>query len=197
MNRSLTTHLLATLLCVVFTAEVCAQNSIVTYQGQVQSDGTYFTGTGQFKFALVTVSNAASRATAEAVLSGQFVIDYVVTYGGGGYATPPAVTISGGGGSGATATAVIAGGVVTGIQAELAGTGYTSPPMVTIELPPETVAYTTYWSNDGTSVDGSEPSAAVSVPVAALSALTATTPSPRWSTLACMRRSTANTAACM
>jgi len=38
-------------------------------------------------------------------------------------------------------------------------------PGPTIAPPPANVAYTTYWSNDGTSSGGSEPSAAVSVNV--------------------------------
>jgi len=36
---------------------------------------------------------------------------------------------------------------------------------VTIAAPPPDITYTTYWSNDGTSVNGSQPTAAVSVGV--------------------------------
>jgi hypothetical protein len=148
----------------LLTAE--AQTTVVTYQGRVQSDGKDFSGTGQFKFALVTVANTAARATAVAnPPTGGFITIINVTFGGSGYATAPAVTISGGGGSGARATAAVSGGVVTSITVNNPGSGYTSTPIATIEPPPENLVYTTYWSNDSTSYAGSEPSAAVSVTV--------------------------------
>ena len=89
------------------------------------------------------------------------MVDYIVTSGGNGYLTAPTVTVSGGGGSGATAHAVIGAGVVTGVFPDNAGSGYTSAPTVTMSPPPENLAYTTYWSNDGTSAAGSEPVTAV------------------------------------
>jgi trimeric autotransporter adhesin len=144
-----------------------AQGTAFTYQGRVTDNGTNFNGIGQFEFALVTSSNANSTATATAnAPSGGYITGYVVTYGGNGYVTPPTVTISGGGGSGAAAHANISGGVVTSITVDNTGNGgYTSPPTVTIDPPPANITYTTYWSNDGTSVAGSEPNAAVSVAV--------------------------------
>jgi hypothetical protein len=45
------------------------------------------------------------------------------------------------------------------------GAGYTSTSLVTIAPPPGENSYVTYWSNDGTSVAGGEPSASVSVAV--------------------------------
>jgi len=159
--------LLGVALCCLFTAvkPASAQNTVVTYQGRVQSGGNDFTGSGQFKFALVTGINSATSATATANLSGQFVTSYTVTFGGSGYVIAPAVTLTGGGGSGATATAVISGGAVTAVNPVLAGSGYTSPPTVTIAAPPESLSFTTHWSNDGTSGAGSEPTAAVSLAV--------------------------------
>jgi formylglycine-generating enzyme required for sulfatase activity len=145
------------------------QDTVFTYQGQVTDNGTNFSGTGQFKFALVISTNATSTATATAVLTGtppnRFVTSYDVTYGGSGYATTPAVTITGGGGSGATATATISDGVVTAVNAVSAGSGYSSIPTVTIAAPLAEITYVTYWSNDGTSSAGSEPANAVSVGV--------------------------------
>lgn len=141
------------------------QSSVLTYQGRVQSGGNNFTGTGQFKFALVTVTNTAVNATATAVISGGFVTIINVTFAGGGYVAAPAVTLSGGGGSGATATATISGGAVTSIAVNNPGSGYTSPPAVSIAPPPENLAYATYWSHDGTSSGGSEPASAVALPV--------------------------------
>lgn len=142
-----------------------AQNTVFTYQGRVRVSGSDFNGTGRFKFALVTSTNNSRQATATANLSGPFVVGYNVTFSGNGYVTAPAVTISGGGGSGATAHATISGGVVTSIVADNAGSGYTSPPTVTIAPPPPSIAFTTFWSNDNTSFAGSEPSAATTVPV--------------------------------
>ena len=49
-----------------------------------------------------------------------------------GFLTAPAVTISGGGGTGATATATISGGKVTGFTVTAAGTGYATAPTVLI-----------------------------------------------------------------
>ena len=132
----------AVCLCLSILAPDCtAQDNVTTYQGRVQSGGAAFTGTGQFKFALVTVADTVARATATAKLTGQFVTGYTVNLGGNGYLTPPSVTITGGGGSGATATATISGGVVTALNPVSAGNGYTSPPSVTIEAPPATLAY--------------------------------------------------------
>jgi hypothetical protein len=54
---------------------------------------------------------------------------------------------------------------VTAIMVINAGSGYSSAPSVLIGPPPPSVSFTTYWSNDGTSVNGSEPAAAVGVPV--------------------------------
>jgi hypothetical protein len=142
-----------------------AQNTVVTYQGHVTSNATNFTGTGQFKAAIVTSTNNSRTATATANLSGAFVTSYTVTGGGNGYSSVPAVTITGGGGSGATATATISGGAVTAINPGSAGSGYTSAPTVTIGPPPANVTYTTFWSNDGTSANGSEPLASVSTAV--------------------------------
>ncbi len=154
------------LLCLFAAAGLHAQNVTSTYQGRVTSGGTPFTGAGQFKFALVTSTDASATATATAMLVGQFVVTITVNAGGNGYVTPPAVTISGGGGSGATATATVSGGMVIAINVNTTGSGFTSVPTVTIAPPPPAISYVSYWSNDGTSVNGSEPAAAVSASVA-------------------------------
>jgi len=145
-----------------------AQNTLFTFQGRVQDNGANFTGAGLFQFALVTSSNANQTATATAASPASgFITTITVTSGGSGYVTAPAVTISGGGGSGAAATATISGGAVTAVTVNPGGngSGYTNAPTVTIAAPPPNYTYTTYWSNDGTSVAGSEPSASVSVGV--------------------------------
>jgi hypothetical protein len=143
-----------------------AQNTVVTYQGRVTDNGTNFSGTGQFKFALVTSTNANRTATATAnPPSSGFITGYTVTSGGSGYVTAPAVTIFGGGGSGAAAHANLTGGAVSSLSVDSTGNGnYTSAPTVVI-APPPNLSYTTQWSNDGTSVAGSEPASAVSIEV--------------------------------
>lgn len=140
--------------------------SVISYQGRVQAGGTNFTGTGQFKFALVSPgTNVSRRATATATVTGVFVTSISVTDGGVGYITAPVVTITDATGSGATATAQVSGGAVTSITVQSAGNGYSASPTVTIALPPPSFVYGTFWSNDGASNAGSEPTSAVAVPV--------------------------------
>ncbi len=163
---------LVTLLLLGFGGAAQAQDTVFTYQGRVLANGTNFTGTGQFKFALITSTNIiGSQATATAILGGtspyEYVVGYTIVSGGSGYLSPPTVTVSGPSGSGSTATAlaIISGGVVTAINVINPGWGYSSTPVVTIGPPPEHIVYFTYWSNDGTGVNGSEPTAAVGVAV--------------------------------
>ena len=166
-NACLTLVLLATLSTIDSQLSTLhAQGTIVTYQGRVTDNGTNFTGAGLFKFALVTSTNANSQATATAnPPSGGFVTVINVTFGGSGYVSAPAVIITGGGGSGCTATAQIGGGAVTSITVNNPGSGYTSTPAVTVAPPPQNLSLTTFWSNDGTSTNGSEPLAPVLVSV--------------------------------
>ena len=66
------------------------------------------------------------------LLNGEGVKMLSVTDAGTGYTTAPAVTISGGGGSGATAIATVSGGKVTGIKMTSHGSKYTALPTVTL-----------------------------------------------------------------
>ena len=75
-------------------------------------------------------------ATAVATIVNGYVFAVTVTDGGAGYAVAPAVTMSGGGGSGATAVATVANGAVEKIIVTTAGFGYTSTPEVVIAPPP-------------------------------------------------------------
>jgi hypothetical protein len=136
---------------------------VITYQGRVQSDGTNFTGAGQFKFALVDAGANTNRlARSTATVSGGRVTAITVTDGGAGYVQTPRVTITGNG-AGATAEAAVSGGAVSAIRVLNPGSGYTTTPLVRIDPPPVGLGFTTYWSNDGSSVDGSEPADAVTV----------------------------------
>jgi Concanavalin A-like lectin/glucanases superfamily len=90
-------------------------------------------GSGEYRLAL---SPVPVQAFATPQVVNGFVVGATVTSGGSGYATSPAVTIVGGGGSNATAVAKISGGVVTNITITDAGIGYTNTPTVEIAQPP-------------------------------------------------------------
>lgn len=72
-----------------------------------------------------------TQATATSAITTGAVSSVTVTNGGSGYLVAPAVSFTGGGGTGATGTAAInASGVVTGVTVTAGGSGYTSPPTV-------------------------------------------------------------------
>ncbi len=75
-------------------------------------------------------------ATATVTVVNGFVVGATLTNGGMGYTNAPAVTISGGGGSGAAAIATVENGIVTRITIQNPGSGYTSVPTITIAHPP-------------------------------------------------------------
>jgi microcystin-dependent protein len=153
--------LLASLLASA-SAQIPAQ---LNYQGRVTVGGVNFTGTGQFKFALVDGGTTfGERATASAVVSGGSVTAVNVVNSGTNYASPPAVTFSGPG-TGATATAHLNLGIVAFITVTNGGSGYTTPPTVTLAPPSTTLIYSTLWSNDGTGSIGQEPTAFVTLSV--------------------------------
>jgi len=77
-----------------------------------------------------------TTAKASAQIVNGFIVGLNVVDGGEGYAVPPQVTISGGGGSGATTTAQISKGIVTGFTIVNPGSGYTGTPTITIPPPP-------------------------------------------------------------
>jgi hypothetical protein len=139
--------------------------SVISYQGRLRVGGRDFSGTGQFKFALVSPgTNATRQATAMATVTSGFITSISVIDGGAGYTSAPAVTIMDATGSGATALAQVSGGAVTSISVKNAGSGYNAP-TVTVAPAPASFVYGTFWSNDGTSSAGSEPAATVGVPV--------------------------------
>lgn len=79
---------------------------------------------------------AQRTATAVPTVVNGFVVAITVTDGGSGYATPPAITITGGNGTGASATATVLNGAVDKVIVGNAGSGYTGSPAVTIAPPP-------------------------------------------------------------
>jgi hypothetical protein len=164
-----------------------AQNTAFTYQGRVMDNGTNFSGTSQFEFALGTNTNTTSGQAAGpvgalsgdpggVVVSGGSIIsitmipaEYANANVGSGYTSPPTVTIEGtadGHGSGATATAQIGGGSVTNVIVTSGGSGY-FPGEVTVlfSAPQGGVVFTAVWNNDDSFGQNVQPVNAVSVPV--------------------------------
>ena len=155
-------YLVAIVLYISVPLAARAQGTAFTYQGRVTDNGTNFTGTGLFKFVLVTPTNTSQQATAlvgniSGALSFWSFSSVNVTFGGSGYVTPPMVTIDG-----ATASATVSGGAVTAINTSGGGPYFTLP-YVYIALPPADIINATLWSNDGT-ISG-QPAAAVSAGV--------------------------------
>ena len=96
-------------------------------------------GTGDFTVGEEIVGDEF-LAKATSTITGDAVTSITITDGGSHYkqATPPSVTISGGGGTGATATATVSStGIVNGITITSGGTGYTTAPTVTIDYSPK------------------------------------------------------------
>jgi hypothetical protein len=60
MKTKLTHHLMATLLCVAFTAPLHAQTSAFTYQGRLTENGTPATGIYDLQFTIYDAANAGS-----------------------------------------------------------------------------------------------------------------------------------------
>lgn len=92
-------------------------------------------GANDYAFKWLPPAIILSTATATATRTANAVSAVNVTSGGSGYTGTPAVTFSGGGGTGAAATAVVTGGVVTSVNVTSGGTGYTTDPTVTIAAP--------------------------------------------------------------
>ena len=137
--------------------------SIINYQGRLSVGGSnVFNGPGLFQFALVNGgTNLNRQATAVATVSGGFLTVITVTDGGQGYGETPAVTITDATGSNAVAVANLTGGMVTSVTVSKPGRNYSPLPTVTIAPPPPAFAYLTFWSNDGSSTGGGEPTLAV------------------------------------
>ena len=79
-------------------------------------------------------------AKATSAITGDAVSGITISDGGAHYkvATPPSVTISGGGGTGATATTTVSStGIVNGIAITSGGSGYSSAPTITIDYSPK------------------------------------------------------------
>ena len=139
---------------------------LINYQGRVVVGSTNFNGAGQFKFALINGTNSSSPAQASITsLSGGVIQFVTVNAPGNGYTTAAVSFFDPtGNGSGATATATVSFGQVNKITVTNGGANYDPSTVVTITSPPSNLNFT-YWSNDGTSTNGSEPTNAVSIGV--------------------------------
>ena len=80
---------------------------------------------------------AGETATAVATITAGFVTGITVTSGGSGYTSEPAVTLTGGGGSGAAAKTILSGDKVAVVVVLMAGSGYSTAPMVVVDAPPK------------------------------------------------------------
>lgn len=147
----------------------------LNYQGRVTVSGINYSGPGQFKFALVgPEQNTSTQATATPVIGGMAdglgarVLSITVNAAGSGYIEPPVVTIDHPTATGASAHAVLDGsGSVLEIIVDTdgVGQGYDGQTTITLSAPPENLQRPTRWSNDGTSLMGSEPTDSVEIPV--------------------------------
>jgi hypothetical protein len=81
-------------------------------------------------------------SAAEETAGSDNVVDVSIIQGGTQYAEVPAVSFSGGGGSGAAATASVSGGVVTGIAVTNVGSSYETVPAVAVAQPSISMVYT-------------------------------------------------------
>jgi hypothetical protein len=96
----------------------------------------YVPGTASANSYRLAATPVPSQAYATAQLDNGFMVGTTVTSGGSGYATIPAVSITGGGGNGAEAVAVVSNGVVIAVDVMDAGYGYTNAPAIIIAPPP-------------------------------------------------------------
>ena len=96
---------------------------------------------------------AGEPATAVATITAGFVTGITVTSGGSGYTSEPAVTLSGGGGSGATAKAILSGDKVAVVVVLTSGSGYTAIPLVTV-TPPAAEPWVTFRMAPAVRVEG-------------------------------------------
>lgn len=92
-------------------------------------------GANDWPFEWIPPAIILSTATATANITSGAVTSVDIVSGGSGYTSAPAVTFSGGGGTGAAATAVVTDGVVTAINVTAGGSGYTAAPTVTVAAP--------------------------------------------------------------
>lgn len=138
---------------------------LLPQQGRILVGKTAFSGTGSFKFAIVSEPQGAGVATANPIVSNGFVTGFAIGDSGSGYTAAPAVTITDATGAGAQAVATVEGGQVTALQVVDTGDGnYSSSPAVDLS-PPTGATYQTFWSNDGTSTGGGEPNSGVTLAI--------------------------------
>lgn len=102
----------------------------------LQEGVIYDLGSKGLQFTLPDL-DTPTQGAGTAVRTGNTVASVTITDPGAGYLTAPAVSFTGGGGTGATATAVIANGKIVNILVTAAGTGYVTDPTVVIGEPEE------------------------------------------------------------
>ena len=151
-------YFIAVFLTIPLSAQV---PNLINYQGRVAVGGVNFDGSGNFKFALVGSANRQATASVALQFGNYGPAIITVIDGGAGYDTAPVVSL----GFGQSATAVVSGGAVVSITSNNPNLFYSFVPTITIAPPSATSALTAFWSNDGTSANGNEPTYSVSLPV--------------------------------
>ena len=107
----------------------------------LNNDGSGFTGTPTVAISTSPTGQSADNASAVAFTTTRASITSIekilITNAGGGYVTPPSITISGGGGTGAAATCSIntVSNSVVRFTMTQTGVGYGTAPTVTIGVP--------------------------------------------------------------
>ncbi len=99
--------------------------------------GNSFTKFEKVEFLSIYVDTATNPASAavSTITNGE-ITGISVTNSGSGYLSTPAVTITGGGGSGARARAVVSNGIVQNIVVTNSGSGYSTSNLPTVTIAP-------------------------------------------------------------
>lgn len=105
--------------------------SLGTGSGPLHTSGTQYEDIGSSGGVQWEQTNSPSFNRGVFKAEGK-VVSVTVTNGGSGYTTSPAVSFSGGNGTGALATAIVSDGKVVAIEMNESGSGYTGTPTVSI-----------------------------------------------------------------
>jgi hypothetical protein len=137
------------------TATLAADGSIASVQ--VVSAGTGYTGT-------TTVGFSAPDNLGK-------IESIVIATSGTNYTTAPAISFTGGGGSGAAATASVLNGGLYTIELTNGGSGYVTAPAVTIAASPSRTLFTGVLTVTSAFVNSILPSTAVTIQISAASTI--------------------------
>jgi len=118
------------------TSYTLSEKPVFVSQSECADSGIGGSGNGSKVFGVDTESNGENYDSAGRV------VEVAIANAGTGYLEVPAITFTGGGGSGAAATATISGGVVTAITLSNNGSSYENVPTVFVNTPYRTIPTT-------------------------------------------------------